>query len=327
MFKLKLLLLHSSHFGRVSSTGQRVRGTLWGLFLGTLSLLVYGQPDAPESESRFRRTVVALQDDATDRPVAFARIALMRLAEAYAGEARLAREQGQGLHRDARLRGWSSAVEGYARQLTYLLEDIEQGFPVRLIGGEGSSPAVEVAARSIILSHPRPSQQGAFELEILQEFCARYGCRFTEAEESEVALTPAYTRLVTPAWSFTRDGTFCTYRGITILFTNERHVANSRSICDRVMQEAALLADELAWQQRHAVAIDWSRLSVAVALGGPEHMVRLNTAGDVLLVSIPLLHGTPKLLSALIPWLQGQINEGAEVDVELEAANYRWHDS
>lgn len=286
---------------------------------------VHALPDAvdPEPRSRFERTVAALRDD-TAGP--FARIALERLADAYAAEARLAREQARSADQGTQLRGWSVAVDGYARQMLLLLEDLNQGYPVRMIVGNGAASAVSVADRTVIISHPRPSQQGAFEQEILREFCATHHCDDTTAEERAQEPIPVFTRLVKPAWSFTQDGPSCSHQGITVYFTSERNLANSRAICEQLMREAELLADEMAWQYRHAVSIDWRGLTIAATPGGPEHMVRLNGAGDVLLVSVPLLYSTPALMPELIPWVQGQIGDRQEVEVELDAVTYGWQD-
>jgi hypothetical protein len=303
-------------------------GLLCSAVLLIVCRVVHALPDAaePEPQSRFERTVAALQDDTTGQGVAFASIALARLADAYAAEARLAREQARGADQGTHLRGWSVAVDGYARQMLLLLEDINQGYPVRMIVGNEAAPAVTVADRTVIISHPRPSQQSAFEQEILREFCASHHCDYTTAEERAEEPIPVFSRLVKPAWSFTQDGPSCSHQGITVYFSSERNLANSRAICEQLMREAELLADEMAWQYRHAVSIDWQGLAIAATPGGPEHMVRLNGAGDVLLVSVPLLYSTPALLPELIPWVQGQIGDRKEIDVELDAVTYGWQD-
>ncbi len=291
---------------------------------GSLALTV--EEEDSTSLSRFERTVASLKNGSTEQSLAFATIALARLADAYASEARLAREQARGSEGSASLRGWSVAVDGYARQMSLLLDDIERGYPVRLVQGGGSSPAVAVADRVVILSHPRPRQQSAFEQEILQEFCAGYRCDFTALEERDPDPIPVYTGHVRPAWSFTQDGPSCSYSGITVQFRSERNLANSRAICEQLMREAELLADEMAWQYRHAVSIDWRGLSIDATPGGPEHMVRLNGAGDVLLVSVPLLFSTPGLLPEIVLWVRQRLDGGQDVAIELDADSFGWQD-
>lgn len=268
----------------------------------------------------------ALQAGSPERGVAFATIALATLADAYAGEATLARQQAGGVEGGADLRSWSVAVDGYARQLSLLLEDIEQGYPVNLIVGNGATPAVAVADRVVILTHPRPSQQAVFETEILREFCGVHRCDDTAMEAAPAEPIPVYTGHIRPAWSFTQDGPSCSHDGITVYFASERNLANSRTICEQLMREAELLADEMAWQYRHAVPIDWGGLSIAATPGGPEHMVRLNGAGDVLLVSVPLLFSTPGLLPEIIPWIRQRLGGGQAVSLELDAGRFGWQD-
>lgn len=283
-----------------------------------------GVEKGPAPQSRFERTMTGLQEDSTGQRVAFASIALGKLADAYAAEAQLARAQAGEADGDPRLRSWSIAVDGYARQMSLLLEDIHQGYPVSMIVGNEAAPAVAVADRTVILSHPRPSQQGALEQDILREFCARYDCDYTVATERAAEPIPVYTRVVKPAWSFTRDGPSCSHEGIRVHFSSERDLAHSRAICEQLMREAELLSDELAWQYRHLVSIDWRALRIESSPGAPEHMVRLNSAGDVLLVSVPLLSSTPGLLPELVPWMQGRLGDQQEVEVELDAVAYGW---
>ena len=137
---------------------------------------------------------------------------------------------------------------------------------------------------------------------------------------------PVYTGHIRPAWSFSQDGPSCTHEGITVHFSSERNLANSRAICEQLMREVELLADEMAWQYRHAVSINWRGLSIAATPGGPEHMVQLNSAGDILLVSVPLLFSTPDLLPEIVPWVQQRLGGGQAVEVELEAGRYGWQD-
>lgn len=291
---------------------------------GALALAVTGVDAAPVS--RFERTMGALQSGSSEQGVAFARIALASLADAYAVEATLARQQAGSAQADAGLRGWSAAVDGYARQMSLLLGDIELGYPVRLIVGSGATPAVAVADRVVILSHPRPSQQAVFETEILQQFCSRHSCDDTALETGPAEPIPVYTGHIRPAWSFTQDGPSCSHDGIAVHFSSERNLANSRAICEQLMREVELLADEMAWQYRHAVSIDWGGLTIAATPGGPEHMVRLNSAGDVLLVSVPLLFSTPGLLPEIVPWVRQRLGGGEAVSIDLDAGRYGWQD-
>lgn len=292
---------------------------------------------ATSSQSRFERTVASLLGDPTGQGNDFAGIALAKLEEAYTAEARLAREQAGRSGRDAALWGWSVAVAGYARQMSQLCEDIERGSPARLIMGNGTAPAVAVADQVVILNHPRPSHQGIFEQEILQEFCARHSCDANAVEENgpvgeggpveKGEPIPVYTGQVRPAWSFMQDGPSCSHGGITVKFKSERNLANSRAICEQLMLELEVLTEELAWQDRQAVAIDWEGMKIEAIGGSPQHMVRLNSAGDVLTVSVPLLYSTPDVLRQVIPWIQRRITGEQAIEIVLEADAYGWQDS
>ena len=88
------------------------------------------------------------------------------------------------------------------------------------------------------------------------------------------------------------------------------------------MQEASSLATEIAWQRLHGVVVDWAALEVVPTAQRPEHLVRLNPAGDSVLVSVPLIHGSTGLLRDLTPWLRTVARRGQPIGVELNAARY-----
>ena len=85
-----------------------------------------------------------------------------------------------------------------------------------------------------------------------------------------------------------------------------------------------MLAHEIAWQRRHAVAVQWHDLSLSAVPGRPQHTLRLNRAGDTLLLSLPVLHGSPGLLEAIVPWLRRAAPDNDAPRVMLRASDYDW---
>lgn len=277
-----------------------------------------------EGESRFQRTVQYLQDAPAEVRGDFAAIALSSLTEAYIAEARLAREKTRTAGHDAGLRSWSVAVDYYARQMPLLLEDIELGLPVRLTLGGEKSLSITVADRIVILSHPRFNQQSVFEQGILADFCSRHDCEQFTPGNAELEPIPVSAVQVRPDWTFTAQGRICSYKGIKILFNSEQNLANSLLICEQFLQEVMTLANEFAWQQRHAVPIEWDKLDIQSTPRRPEHMVRLNSAGDSVLVTVPLLYGSPGLLEHVVPWIQLRLSNHPDASIELHADHYGW---
>lgn len=274
-------------------------------------------------QSRFRRTVHYVQDTSADVRAEFATIALVNLAEAYIAEAEVARKESRA-HRDASLRSWSSAVDQFTRQLPLLVEDIELGFPVSL-GADGANPvAVTVADRTVILSHPRPGQQGVFEQEILAEFCLHHACEYYAASITGNSPIPVSASRVRPDWAFTVQGPVCSLQGIQVQFSSEANLANARLICAQFLQEVLMLADEISWQRRYAVMIEWDILTIESTPSRPEHVVHLNSAGDSVLVTIPVLYRSSGLLKDILPWMQQRLDGAQDPVIKLEAARYGW---
>lgn len=306
---------------------------LRGVFIACISRLVTAAvfvcltgpalAEAPEGEhlSRFQRTAQYLQDAPRELRNGFAAIALSNLANAYFAEARLAREQAR---EHPHLMSWSVRVDRYASQMPLLLEDIELGFPVRLSLGAEKSLAITVADRTVILSHPRLYEQGVFEQEILAAFCARHQCQQFSPDSRGEAPIPLSSSAIRPQWSFTDHESTCTYQGIAVRFKNTRNMANARLICGQFMQEVITLADELAWQRRHAVPIEWAQLLIQPTPHRPEHMLQVNGLGDTIMVTVPMLYQSPGLLSRVLPWIRQRVTGAAHASLALDANDYGW---
>lgn len=296
---------------------------------GQAQLQAVGDPPAL---SRFQRTVLSLRESSPDDQAGFATQALGQLAEVYMAEADLARTQARGEQgkQAARLRGWSMAVDQYASQLMLVLDDVAQGYPVELLANREGSVSITVAGRAVILGHPRPGQQAAYEQQVLTDFCARYDCVGLTAGllvGEAVQPIPMTANPVSPRWTFTGTGPVCSNEGVTVRFDSTRQLAALRELCAQLMQELATLATELAWQGRHGVVVDWNELAITATPGRTGHLLRLNAPGDSILVTVPLLYGSPGLLDDIQPWLRARAAGERAPALELDAANYGWSPS
>lgn len=301
------------------------RGRLWcrvlGCWLAAACILVHA------SESRFQRTVDQLRIVAPEQEGDFADIALAELAEVFVAEADLARteaRQSSGESR-AKLLGWSIAVEQYADDLLRLVDEIGEGAGVSVRSDPEGTVTVTVERRRVILLHPRPDQQAAFEQRVLSGFCAVHDCEQLTADATlSREPIPVTAGTVYPRWKFAPDGARCESDGITIRFSGTQQLASLRHICEELMLEADSLAVEIAWQQRHGVEVDWANLEVSSTPGQPEHRVRLNDAGDSILLTIPVLYGSPGAMEVLLPWLRTRYSDEPVVPVTLDAARFGW---
>jgi len=276
--------------------------------------------------SRFYRTVLSLTEAPPQQQADFASAALSLLAEVYMAEADLAQaeaEEGAGAAR-AKLLGWSFAVNQYANQIILVLEDIEQGFPVALSAAREGAVSVTVASRALILGHPRADQQAVFEQQILSDFCARNDCKSMTAQASAPEPIPVSAARFKPAWAFTESGPVCSHDGIELRFGKVAQLGALRGVCEQMLLEATVLATEIAWQRRHGVTVDWDLLLISATPQRPEHLVRLNAAGDTILVTLPLLYGSPGLIDDLKPWLHYRADGTEPVNLLLDAASYGW---
>lgn len=284
--------------------------------------------------SRFQRLVEQLAADDAGRQQ-FADIALMELAEVLLAEAALARRQAADGEAGARSPlGWAVAVEQYAGEVLRLQRAVQANKPVQLLLPPLADPAIQVGAASVMLSHPRRDQQGVLEARIASAFCASNDCArvlapTTAPQAAKQEPIPITAETPEPTWSFTRDGNVCAQRGLRVEFPPPAERAGSRlvderALCQQLFAELNNLALELRWQMRQGVTLEWSAMVSTSLPQRTDHALLLNSAGDTLLIALPLLHGTPGLLYVLLPWLAAEVGSGPPADITLDAVKLGW---
>lgn len=278
--------------------------------------------DGPEALSRFQRTAVALQGAEPEVRGQFASAALNELLEIYIAESDLARSEALADGGEKKLYAWSLAVDRYANSLETVLFDIDQGHSVEIGLRREASIALRVNSRQIMLTHPRHSQQFAYEQRVLLEFCRLRDCE--RLTESRIPLRlPLYSDASAPqpSWVFTENDTVCAFDGIEVFFDSVEGLAGLRNACQQFFQEVSDLLTEISWQQLHGAAIEWDTLTIRPTPGQTEHFVRLNTPGDTVLASLPMLYANAGLLQQLAPWLRDR-SRGQDASLVLDGS--RW---
>lgn len=277
---------------------------------------------APE-RSRYQRIVVALHGADDDWRAAYAEAALSFLAEIYLAEADLARAQATAQETDPKLLGWSRGVEQYANQLLLVQEDIALGFPAEVYPEPLGPPRLVVGGRSVILNHPREDQQLVYEQTVLNEFCRRRDCVALLPAEPASAAIPMSAPTISPQWRFAASGPICSGSGIAVQFAASADLSRIKPLCRQLLQELGALRNDIRWQQRHGVVIDWDTVAIVPTPQRPEHLVLLNNVGDTTLLSLPVLHTSGGLLAAVTPWLAAPAGGPVE-SLELAAQDYGW---
>ncbi len=252
----------------------------------------------------------------------FADIALLELAEIYLAEADLARGEAQDSKEGLALRGWAGAVGRYANELLALADAVEAGAPVTLMRYPHEVPGISVDEHTVMLSHPRASQQPVFEQAVLERFCAGGAC--DELVVADAPPAPAAPAVVSPHWEFAANASVCSWHGLALRFALADDLARRRDLCRQFLQEVETLAQAIAGQVRYGVQVDWPKLQVRSLPGKPGQLVTLNAAGDSVLAQLPLLAATPTLPGAVLPWLEPRVAAGAASALTLSAADLGW---
>jgi hypothetical protein len=297
-----------------------------GLFvlLMTLAVGLFAEPVVPSALSRYQQILLALQTQESDWKASFADAALSQLVEIYLAEADLAMFQAGEEDPNAKLSGWSRAVEQYANQLMLVQEDIKLGLPVALYVEVLGPPRIVIGGRSVILNHPREDQQRVYESSVLTDFCRRRDCGSLVQEDTELEPIPVSAPVTEPDWRFTSVGPVCVGHAIEVNFGSKADLSRIKPLCRQLLQELSSLHNDLLWQQRHGVDLDWDYLDTRAIPERPVHLVTLNDRGDSLLLAVPILHNSPGLLTDVKPWLVSQQSGDQPAPLILKAKNYGW---
>jgi hypothetical protein len=276
-----------------------------------------------DSLSRFERIVIALNDAPLGWRAEFANVALSQLLEAYRFEVDLARSEFES--DNLKLQRWARTVDKFADQLIPLLVDVEQELPVTLTLENGSTAMLTVAGRSVMLNHPRLSEQRVYEYKLLEQFCHSIPCdRLLNDQSAQTAAgySASTTLAASPQYQFTEDRRICAYDGIRIVFPTKVDVALMRETCKRFFQEVAAVLGEIGRQTNQSVRVEWDYLRLNPTPPGQLNLLQLNRAGDASPLSLPVLYQSPAVLEAIIPWLSAKLS-GGERAVELESSQLR----
>jgi hypothetical protein len=52
--------------------------------------------------------------------------------------------------------------------------------------------------------------------------------------------------------------------------------------------------------------------------------VQINALGDSVLVTVPMLYGSPELLHDVLPWIRQRVSNQQEAGISLDAERYGW---
>lgn len=289
------------------------RCVLATLVLASMSASAVAQP-----YTAFDRAIATLQQAPDERRAEFASLALAQLAEAYLTESNLAQTD-PAASRVKRTR-WPREVERYAHDLLFLKLDVERGMAVALEVLPATGTVLTVGGQQVVLTHPRPSRQAAFEESLLASFCQQHECDALLAEEVP-ATAEVIPEAVEPEWSFTEDGIVCSHGGLEFQFALDENSGSLRQLCGLLFLEIENLVAELKALQTFGVLIDWQHLALERTQQASEYSVILNAAGDVVLLRLPNLYDRPKLLPLLRPWLAANAN-GESATLSLSATEF-----
>lgn len=288
-----------------------------------LLLIAATTTHAQQTDSRFQRVVTALLESPENEKREFALTALTLLAELYIAEADLARHEARNSGSSGDTSRWAMAVDQFSAELLQLSQGLEAGGELSLTPGRGIAPVVvTVDGQRVMLSHPRAPEQSVYEQAVLESFCAGGRCSRLLPPASETGPIPVTRQSVKVDWAFSSDGLVCAFDGVSLQFAVGRPLAQVRGLCEQFHQELAALQLEMRQQARQQVSIDWRELRIERRANNPGHIVRLNPAGDTLLLRLPLLASSVGLFSAVQPWLHQRVGGVEEAVLSLDAADF-----
>ncbi|MFV0478706.1 MAG: hypothetical protein ACK5ME_12860 [Parahaliea sp.] len=299
--------------------------------LTVLAILPVLSVQAKESQrSRFDQLVTALQGAALEDKADFAHDALAELYALYSAESDLARSEERVSKKGSGLRQWATSVDSFSQRLMHAAEQVDAGAWVdisyRHTGVQLWLPELDLR---ILLEHPRQSQQAAYERAVLASFCRAYRCdrlllagsdrgeQKTHERSSGISPPP-----VVMVWTFSAGGPSCQANGLELKFAASQNADNVREPCRQLHREMSAVLQELRWQQRRGVQIEWTELAIEPA-SSSGHVIKLNHYGDAALIDAPLIADSTGLLTIISDWLQSRVNSDTG-RASIEAGMWVW---
>lgn len=256
----------------------------------------------------------------------FANVAITQLIEVYTAESDLARNEAHDSD-NLKLRGWAAAVEQFTNDLFLVLEDLAVGFPVTISMRSQGPLVLLVGGRTVLLTHPRASQQVSYEQHVLTQFCLIENCDALTASETPLELIVDAVIARNPVWSFTKDGPVCTSIAgdIRVQFPSVKSLPLFRQQCRQFLEEVSELELNIRSQKRHGVAVDLGSVEIQQQPLNIKHRIRLNALGDSVFIALPLLYNNPHALAEIATWISHRIANGAEQPLSINAHDINWN--
>ena len=273
--------------------------------------------------SAFVQLAAAVSRGPAPERAAFARTAILTMADQYWQEVGKARDQP---HPDPERRRkasrWSAATLDYLGRLYDTADLIDEFTPVEIVAGAGDSVNLFVTGAPVVLSGPRIGDPDALGREIVKEFCRLYPCVLSAFVGHEtrrsVRDAPDDSR---SGWSFA-DGagtTFVTDDGIHFMFNSiqdrERKQKAAMALAGDLRTIAAALMDVVD----QGYDVDWNQIHLEASPVAGEYKLIVNTRGEYLPVRIPSLGRSPEFFRTGRSWLRARV-EGRRLTLYVPRA-------
>ena len=271
--------------------------------------------------SRYQRVALALVDAPAEQRRAFAQIAITALAEVYIAEADLARSEARISDPDRDKLHWAGSVDRFTEKLLNLSDALQGEALVTVLANDLRGPvALAVGEHRLMLSHPRDRQQEVFEQAVLDSFCRMDNCAQLLPSIEDTRGVPVSSQAPLVEWEFTASGIVCSSEDLRLGFDSGVPTSRVKDFCQQIHLELSGLLRELRRQLNQGVVVDWAVLEVEQRSDQAGHLVRLNRAGDSVLLRLPVLSATPGFIDTLGAWFQ----QHAAGPLEVQAADYGW---
>lgn len=221
----------------------------------------------------------------------------------------------------AKISRWRYAIQSYIDSLDNMFLLLDSGQPIDFFISPQNKIILLIAQQPVIISGPNTGANKQIESNIVNEFCQRYDCReyFAEAIDSERNTIGAgvtdkqldYYDSTTSYWSIKNNmqAEFITSNGISFVFKNFKNRSEKELWASSLVNELEVLNDSLNDAHNKGNRIQWSFVNIhELPLTDNAYKISINSNGDFIKISLPILGANPALFAQLKPLIESHFD-------------------
>ena len=238
----------------------------------------------------------------------------------------------------AKVRRWGYATHDYLEYLDQYFFQLDSGSAMDFYVNRQNKIVIFIEGESpVIISGPNPMANKQIEYNIVEQFCQLYDCieyferthydnnrplDDTDVEGIDSDETLLYGQ-ITGTWNIKKDmqADFVTTSGVVVEFSSLKNRSFKEQWALDIANEIEDLINGLDNAQRKGNKIQWTLLNMnESSIADNTHKIIINSKGDFIKLSLPLIRNSKTLFQQLVPWIKTRFEKNRNSPIIINNA-------